>query len=61
VRARWVSVISFSHGAAVGAGLTRAPYDEPAFTVAIAYYSDCDTRDRSSTPVGAGRWRTDAT
>jgi len=60
VRARRVSVISFSQGAAVGAGLARAPYDA-AFTVAIAYYSDCDARDLSSTSVGAGRWRAAAT
>ena len=61
MRAQRVSVISFSHGAAVGAGLARAPYDEPAFALAVAYYSNCDTRDLSSTPVGAGRWRAAAT
>jgi hypothetical protein len=26
---------------------------EPAFTMAIAYYPDCDTLDLSTTPVGA--------
>jgi hypothetical protein len=57
VRARRVSVISFSHGAAIVLAWLVLRTSEPAFTVAIAYYPDCDTRDLSSTPVGAGRWR----
>jgi hypothetical protein len=56
VRAQWVGVINFiaRRGWAVPAWLVHRT-SEPAFTVAIAYYADCDPRDLSGTPLGASR------